>query len=75
MLLVSTLKAELSYLGPHHLTKKKMSAELNKSVIPLRRVKRVQFGVLGPEEVVSLNMDDLTTVFPDKGRVDLKKIL
>lgn len=27
--------------------------ELNKSVIPLKRVKRVQFGILGPDEVVS----------------------
>ena len=29
-------------------------AELNFAAIPLRRVKRVQFGILGPEEVVSL---------------------
>lgn len=30
-----------------------MEAELNKSVIPLRRVKKVQFGILGPDEIVS----------------------
>lgn len=31
-------------------------AELNFSAIPLRKVKKVQFGILGPEEIVSLVM-------------------
>lgn len=33
-----------------------MEAELNKSSIPLRKVKRVQFGILGPEEIVSSDL-------------------
>lgn len=33
-----------------------MEAELNKSAIPLRRVKRVQFGILGPDEIVSWDL-------------------
>lgn len=38
--------------------------EFNKSVVPLRRVKRVQFGILGPDEIVSwIQRDNLKSFF------------
>ena len=38
-------------------------AELNFAAIPLRQVKRVQFGILGPEEIVR-KFSSHNTLFP-----------